>query len=84
LCHPTPDDNKNYFDVCSPEQLNPDDGIKIFLKIIGLRLEVAKSLLGQLQRFSKLSCEWALKKVTSKRKPSRQIEKYSQKYKKRY
>jgi len=83
LCATRPDDNKNYFDVCSPEQLNPDR-IKDFLEDYVVEVGGGKKFIGTAAKVLQTFFEWALEKGYIEEKAFEANREVLAKYKKRY
>lgn len=83
LCATRPAENKNYFDVCSPEQLNPD-GIKDFLDDYVVEVGGGKKLIGTAAKVLQTFFEWALEKGYIEEKAFEANKEVLAKYKKRY
>lgn len=76
-------ENKNYFDVCSPEQLNPD-GIKDFLDDYVIEVGGGKKFIGTAAKVLNTFFEWALEKGYIEEKAFEANKEVLAKYKKRY
>lgn len=83
LCSTRPDENKNYIDVYSPEQLNPD-GIKDFLDDYVVEVGVGKKFIGAAAKVLQSFFEWALEKGYIEEKAFEANREVLVKYKKRY
>ena len=83
LCAARPEENKNYFDVCSPEQLNPD-GIKDFLDDYVVEVGGGKKFIGTAAKVLQTFFEWALEKGYIEEKAFEANREVLAKYKKRY
>lgn len=83
LCATRPDENKSYFDVCSPEQLNPD-GIKDFLDDYVIEVGGGKKFIGIAARVLQTFFEWAWEKGYIEEKAFEANKEVLAKYKKRY
>lgn len=83
LCATRPTENKNYFDVCSPEQLNPD-GIKDFLDDYVVEVGGGKKLIGTAAKVLQTFFEWTLEKGYIEEKAFEANKEVLAKYKKRY
>lgn len=76
-------ENKNYFDVCSLEQLNPD-GIKDFLDDYVIEVGGGKKFIGTAAKVLNTFFEWALEKGYIEEKSFEANKEVLAKYKKRY
>ena len=83
LCATRPDENKNYFDVCSPEQLNPN-GIKDFLDDYVVEVGAGKKFIGTAAKVLQTFFEWAWEKGYIEEKAFEANKEVLAKYKKRY
>ena len=75
--------SKNYFDVCSPEQLNPA-GIKDFLDDYVIEVGVGKKFSGTAAKVFQSFFDWAFEKGYIEEKAFEANKEVLSKYKKRY
>jgi hypothetical protein len=84
LCAASPaSENKNYFDVCTPEQLSPV-GIKDFLDDYVVEVGGGKKFIGIAAKVLQSFFEWALEKDYIEKKAFEANRDVLAKYKKRY
>jgi len=83
LCATRPGENKNYFDVCSPDQLSPN-GIKDFLDDYVIEVGGGKKFIGTATKVLHTFFEWAWEKGYIEEKAFEANKEVLEKYKKRY
>jgi hypothetical protein len=84
LCATSPDrENKNYLDICSPEQLNPA-GIKDFLDDYVVEVGGGKKFIGTAAKVLQAFFKWAMEKGYIEEKAFETNREVLAKYKKRY
>lgn len=84
LCStPSERENKNYFDVCSPEQISPE-GIKDFLDDYVVEVGGGKKFIGTAAKVLQTFFDWALEKGYIEEKAFEANKEVFANYKKRY